>query len=87
MNYTHIMNKHHWLAKKYIKGYFYNLKLNRDEIYKTQSMMYDDRFIIIIKFTGSRFNYSLIDFEKEKILCACQPCNILIENLKRLAKG
>lgn len=80
------MEKHHWLVHNYLRRHF-NMILNRGEVYKTQSMMYDDRYIVILKFTGSRFNYSLIDFNKETIISSCQPWDIFLQNLKRLAEG
>lgn len=86
VKWTKIMLNEHFRVNYYIKDNF-KIKFRINEIFQTQSMMHNESFIIIIKFTGSRFNYSLIDFEKEKILCACQPWNILIQNLKRLAKG
>lgn len=81
MKWTYIMDKQHWEVSRILKKFF-NLRLNRGEIYTTQSMMYNERFIVIIKFTGSRFNYSLIDFSKQKIVMSCVSWVEFFDTLK-----
>lgn len=82
MQYTYLMQQHFFLVKSYLRRHF-NLTFHHNEIFKTNSMMYNQRYIVIIRFTGSRFNYSFIDFDKQDIVITCQPWNIFLPELEK----
>lgn len=81
MKFTYLMENHHNLVKRYLYKYF-NIFFYSNEIYKTHSFMYGIRYVLIIIFTGSRFNYTLVDFDKQKIIVSCVTWKKLINTLK-----